>query len=155
MQPNEPGETFAQSGLEDDGPRMVAPLSWHVRNFLRLFRIPLVVAIIVLGWIYVPLLEARSQQNALATEFFNVCRKTLRDTSQIPKVPEEALEEAVKKRPLTESAFRSWAPQVASEIRNKQWIARIEFMKPSGYVIEQTIGPVLAEAGYDTPSAGP
>ena len=43
----------------------------------------------------------------------------------------------------------------AVEIRNKEWIARIEFHPPHGYAVEETIGPALAEAGYDTPSAGP
>jgi hypothetical protein len=110
---------------------------------------------IIAGWNYIPQLEARSQQNALAAEFFAVCHKTLKETDQLPKVPEEALEEAIRRRPITNSALTSWSPQVMSEIRNGQWIARIAFLQPSGYVLEQTIGPVLAESGYDTPSAGP
>ena len=139
----------------DDGPSLRAPLSWHLRHVWRFLRIPLVLAIVVAGWIYVPELQARSQQNALATEFFAVCKKTLKDTSQLPKVPEEALMEAIKKRPLTDSAVQTWAPQVSSEIRDHQWVAKIEFSKSGGYSVEQVIGPVLAEAGYDTPSAGP
>ncbi len=139
----------------DDGPPLGAPLSWRLHKLWRVLRFPLIAALLVAGWIYVPVLEARSQQNALAVAFFDECKKTLKDSEQLPKVPEDALEAAIKRRPLTDSALRTWDPQVSSVIRDGQWVARIEFNQPSSYAVEQRIGPVLAESGYDTPSAGP
>jgi hypothetical protein len=144
----------AENVLIDDGPRIVAPLNWRLHNLWISMRIPFVIVAIVLAWIYIPFLEARSQQNALATEFFVICRRTLKDTDQLPKVPDEALQEAIKKRPVTQSALFNWSPQVSSVIRKGEWVARIEFVKPSNYTIEEKIGPALAEAGYDTPSPG-
>jgi hypothetical protein len=116
---------------------------------------PLVLVLILAVWIYVPRYEARSQQNALATEFFEACKKTLKDTEQLPQVPEEALQEALKRHPVTSSAVSAWDPEVSAEIRKGQWVAKIQFQKSAGYTVEETIGPVLAEAGYDTPSPGP
>ena len=132
-----------------------APLFWRLRKVWLALRIPLVVAIAGIGFYYVPQWQARKEQNALAAEFFAECSKTLKDTEQLPRIPDEALHEALRRRPLTEDAFRNWAPQVWSDIRKGQWVAHIQFSPPSGYSVEDTIGPVLAEAGYDTPSAGP
>lgn len=136
-----------------DGVKTPAPLGWRLQKIWRWVRIPLLMAIVIIAWVYVPEFEARSQQNALAAEFFRICKKTLKDTDQLPKVPDEALQEALKLRPLTESAISEWAPEVGTEVRKGQWIARIKFNKSSGYTVEETIGPALAEAGYDTPSS--
>lgn len=155
MQQQEPGGTYAENTLVyDEGPRLNAPLVWRLHKVWRFLRIPLAAAVIVFGWVYVPVLEARSQQDALATAFFAECTKTLKDTEMLPKVPEDALAEAIKKRPITEAAVRSWDPEVASEIKQGQWVAEIVFDKPSAYRIEHKIGPALAESGYDTPSPG-
>jgi hypothetical protein len=131
------------------------PLSWRLKQAWLSLRIPLAIAIAVLAWIYVPQFEARKEQNALAEEFFAQCAKMLKDTDQLPKVPDEALNEALRKRPLTKATVQAWAPQVWSEIQKGKWVAHIQFAPPTGYAVENTIGPALAEAGYDTPSAGP
>ena len=93
-------------------------------------------------------------QNDLAADFFAECRKTLKDTEAIPKVPDEALDVAIHRRPVTNATLQAWSPTVSTEIRGGQWVARIEFLQPKGYVVEQTIGPALSESGYDTPSGG-
>ena len=131
------------------------PLSWHVRRALRATWIPLVIVGIAVSFYYVPQLEARKEQNALAVAFFDGCAKTLRDTGQLPKVPDEALLEAIRKRSITTDAVNAWAPQVWSDIQKKQWVAHIQFSPPRGYSVEKEIGPVVAEGGYDTPSVGP
>lgn len=142
--------------MSDEVPAdLKAPLFWRLRQAWLAMRIPAIVLIVGIGLYFVPKWQARKEQNALATEFFAECSKTLKDTEQLPKIPDEALHEALRKRPLTEDAVRSWAPQVWSDIRKGQWVAHIQFSPPSGYSVEDTIGPVLAEAGYDTPSAGP
>jgi hypothetical protein len=104
---------------------------------------------------YVPAFQARKEQNALAKEFFEVCRKTLQDTATLPKVPDEALQDAIKKRSLTLPALQAWSPRVWSEISDKHWVAHIQFSPPNGYEAMQVIGPALTEAGYDSPSPGP
>jgi len=154
MQPRDPENPSAREAGLDDTPLIKAPFYWRVRIFWRYVRIPAVVAILVLAFIFVPQLEAKNQQSALADNFFAECQKTLKDTDQLPKVPEEALADAIKKLEVTQSAIHSWNPSVSSEVRKGKWIARIQFVRPSTYFIEQTIGPALAEAGYDTPSAG-
>ena len=132
-------------------PQLSPPLSWHLLKFWRVARIPLVVVILVLAWIFVPQMEARNQQNALADEFFTQCDKTLKDTDQLPKVPEEALADAVKKVDVTADALHSWNPIVSCEIRQKQWVGKIVFAWPYSYTVERTIGPAVGDAGYDAP----
>ncbi len=151
--PAEPIESLVTQS--DESPNVSAPAKWRVRNALLALRIPVVLVILFLGWKYVPMFQARKEQDELANIYFADCAKTLKDTATLPKVPEEALAVAIKKRPLTSAAIQAWAPQVWSEIRNKQWIAHIQFSPPTGYTVEETLGPVLAEAGYDTPSPGP
>jgi hypothetical protein len=152
-QPEETSESLVTQ--EDESPAVGASAKWRLRGILMALRIPLVVLILWAGWRYIPAFQARKEQDALAEVYFAECAKTLKDTSALPKVPEEALAVAVKKRPLTTAAIQAWAPQVWCEIRNKQWVAHIQFSPPTGYTAEETLGPVLAEAGYDTPSAGP
>lgn len=139
---------------KDEAPEVMAPTGWKLRRVVLALRIPLVVLLAIVGWIYVPLIQARKEQNALAAEYFAQCAKTLQDTAALPKVPDEALQDAINKRSLTLTALQSWSPRVWSEIRDKQWVAHIQFSPPTGYAVEKSLGPVLAEAGYDTPSPG-
>ena len=155
MQTSAPKVPKEEDSRAEVSQTLKAPFFWRVRQGWLALRIPIALAVLAIGCYFVPQLQARKEQNALAAEFFAQCTKTLKDTEQLPKVPDEALEEALRKRPLTDDAIRAWAPQVWSDIRKGQWVAHIQFSPPNGYVVEDTIGPVLAEAGYDTPSAGP
>src|SRR5471030_2819482 len=138
-------------GTENESSELKAPLGWRLRSLALRLRVPLVFAVLLAAWFYIPQFQARSQQQALADEFFKVCRKMLKDTAQLPNVPDDALQEAIKNRPVTQSALSAWSPEVSTQIRKGQWVARIQFSKSANYTVEETIGPALADAGYDSP----
>jgi hypothetical protein len=132
--------------------RLSLPVYWSYRKIAAIATIPLIVIACILAWAWIPMSEARYQQKELAHEFFNQCTIIFTDTSQIPKVPEEALHIAQHKQSVTLDALRAWSPQVLGEIRDGYWWARIQFGSPEKKVYEQRIGVAVNDVGYNTPS---
>ncbi len=132
--------------------RFFMTLYWRYRRILAILAIPIFVIICILAFSWIPISEAKHQQKELANTFFDECYVTFVDTSQIPKMPEEALAIAQRKQKISLSALRTWSPQVSGEIRNGYWWAKIQFMSPTKHVFEKRIGVAVNDVGYNTPS---
>jgi len=124
-------------------------LYWRLRRLGYIFWLPIGGAILVGAWVLIPQYEAEYQQEQLAKAFFAQCQHVFEDTSQVPKIPEEALRTAEGQRSLTNNALSSWSPTVAGVIRDGYWYALIDFKSPKPFHREKKIGVAVNEGAFE------
>jgi len=152
MEPTPTTEEIEEPAAPGESTAYEVPKAWYFRKLLPIFAIPTVVILVAAAWAIIPSRLAKVEQGELAKEFFEECRQEFRDTSQIPKVPEEALQEAERKRNVTETALQTWLPVVSGQIQDGYWYAKIQFKNPEPISLTERIGVAVNDVS-DNPDS--